>query len=72
MEIADGWNWLRIVFIFGLGIEDVEPLYSATRVIVPCRDIDLEIADGWNRLQIVYIVGLDTGEIEPLVSATRI
>ena len=39
VEIAGGWNWLRIVFIVGLGTEDVEPLDSATRVLVLCRDI---------------------------------
>jgi len=23
VELADGWNWLRFVFIIGLGTEDV-------------------------------------------------
>jgi len=31
VEIADGWFLLRIVFIVGLGTEDVEPLDYATR-----------------------------------------
>jgi len=32
VEIADCWNWLRIVFTLGLDTEDVEHLCSATRV----------------------------------------
>jgi len=37
VEIAVGWNWLRIVSIVGLGTEDFEPLGFATRVLVLCR-----------------------------------
>ena len=32
--MTDGRNWLRIVFIVGLGTEDVEPLGSATKASV--------------------------------------
>jgi len=32
VEIADEWNWLRIVFIVGLGTGNVEPLCSGTIV----------------------------------------
>ena len=72
VEIAEEWNWLRIVFIVGLDTEYVKFCDLLPEYYFYVGTYIVEIADGWNCSGMRSLLALEMRMFKLLFSANRV